>query len=52
MERKRLLEELRVSDLRRYGAGRFETYYKLLLQRIKNYDPDGEKAHAIAEEID
>ena len=52
MERKRLLEELRLQDLRRYGAGPTEAYYKLLRKRIDEYDPEGKKVHAIAEKID
>ena len=47
----KLLKELRLQDLKRYGRP-FESYYKLLQKRIDEYDPEGKKAHAIAENID
>jgi hypothetical protein len=46
----RLLEELRMRDLRRYGDR--EAYRTVLLQRIKSYDPEGKKSHVISEEMD
>jgi hypothetical protein len=45
-----LLKELRLQDLKRYGDR--EAYRAVLLQRIKDYDPEGKKAHVIAEQID
>ncbi|HJW96952.1 MAG TPA: hypothetical protein VJ485_02210 [archaeon] len=47
----KLIEELRLQDLKRYGRPN-ETYRILLKQRIDLYDPEGKKGHAVAEKID
>ncbi len=61
-EAKKLLAELRAQDARgqRHAKGRpsytsvvhRKGYISLLLEKIKQYDPEGKKAHEIAKQYD
>ncbi|MCX6796196.1 MAG: hypothetical protein NTW06_01735 [Candidatus Falkowbacteria bacterium] len=54
-QKERFLQELRSLDLRkdlRDGRWSYLTYLATFLKRIKGFDPQGIRAHQIAEDMD